>query len=111
MADRRGDRGVGGRNRLAGGSGAAALIEVEVRDGLGLDRVVRVRLVHVGPGSASSGGRAGRAARGAEGWRCGRQAEVAEGGVGGGRSPQPIPGAASRRTHSRGPRCSSSNIF
>jgi hypothetical protein len=50
MADRRGDRGVGGGSRFAGGSGAAALIEVEVRDGLGLDRVVRVGLVHVGAG-------------------------------------------------------------
>ena len=69
-------------------SGAGALIEVEVRDGLGLARVVCGRLVEVEAGIGVEGEVVlGRAARRGEGRRGGGQAEVAEDcsdGLGGG---------------------------
>ena len=60
-------------------SGAVALIEVEVRDGLGLRQVIVGRLVDVEAGvGVEAEVVLGRAACGREGRRCGGQAEVAE---------------------------------
>ena len=82
------DRSNGSANPAAEGrgwaSGAGALIEVEVRDGLGLAGVVCRRLVEIGVGiGVESKVVLGRAACGREGWRGGRQAEVCEDGVDG----------------------------